>query len=867
MSYISAVRRGDEVYVWERTDAGRELKIYPAPFYFFVPSDEGEYVGLFGEKLQRLDFHTATEFNGAKLRLDDGKRRLYESDIPPEIRVLSEHYYNQPAPNLYITFLDIEVNYNPEIGFSSVENPYAPINSVALHHMWKDETVLLFVPPEDYDGPTDEKEFIKALEEIEPLQPHHNPKIVFCENEIELLLYLLEEIQDSDVISGWNSDVFDVPYIGKRLVDILGDKYFRMLSFPEAPAPRWRTVEIMNRESLLLDPQGRISVDYLSLYKKYEVSEKPSYKLELISEDVLPDMKKLDYDGSLAQLYRENPIRFARYNIRDTEILRGFEDTLGYAALANVMYHISSGLMTHVGGTLKLAELAINNYCIHELNVRVPDNVIDDNGEGIQGALVLNPQVGRHNFIGSMDINSLYPSAIRSLNISPEKLVGQFEAMSKAQENIADSTIVDLVLRYDDGTEESMSAAEWNETLRARKWAVSGYGTVFDQNEQGVIPAILETWYATRKKYQKLAKTSEDSAEAAYYDRLQFVYKIKLNSLYGALNNAFFRYYDLRMGESTTGTGRKILAHMCASVCEVLDGKYVLPQVYSRDDKTPSYDSTQSVIYGDTDSSYFVTHAETREEAIIIADAVAEKVNKTFQPFMQNSFLCNPGYDDIIKAGREIVADSGIFVDKKRYILNVTDDEGKPVDKLKVMGLDTKKTTLPRAISNELNNFVGRLLRGEEWEDIAEDIVDYKQMIKTTDDLMFIGLPKGVRKVEEYTEQLRIYGDGARLPGHVAGAIFYNQCLEQFGDKEHIPITSGMKIKVFYLTQKYGRFKSIAVPADESDVPAWFRENFNVDRDAHVERLVDNPLQNIVKAVGYDIPTHQSLLTNDLFEF
>lgn len=869
MSYISAIRRRDEVIVWERNENGREVKTFPAPYYFYTKDPDGSFTSLYGDSLVRHDFSSSVEMSQARGECEGSRIEMFESDIPVELKILSEHYYNVPAPNLLVTFIDIEVDYKREIGFSSVNNPYAPINSVALHHAWLDEHVLLIVPPPGYEGTTNPDQFLKELETIEPFMPGHTVRVEFCENETELLFHLLVEIEESDVLSGWNSDFFDIPYIGKRLQQVLGDKYFRMLSFPEAPAPRWRTVEKFNVEQTLLDPEGRISVDYLELFKKYEVSDRESFKLEVVSEDVLPEMRKLDYEGSLAELYTNDFTHFVRYNLRDTEILRGFEDRLGYVQLANEMYHISTGVMKHVTGTIKLAELATINYCHYNRDVKVPDLNVDENRDSIQGAYVLLPTVGMHEWIGSMDINSLYPSAIRSVNISPETIIGQFQQTVRAQEEIAKQSFTSLTLMYDTGEEEEHTADEWNAILRENNWSISGYGTVFSQEKQGIVPAILEDWYARRKDFQKKAKTSDDPQEAAYFDRIQYVYKIKLNSFYGALTNAYFRFYDLRMGESTTGTGRAILRHMCAQVCAELDGEYTLPnREETREGKLHfGYTEDKSVVYGDTDSTYFLTHAQNEEEAVIIADTVAERVNSTFQMFMQHNFLCTPEFDDIIKAGREIVSSRGLFVDKKRYVLHIVDNEGAKVDKLKVMGLDTKKTTLPAPVSKKLNSFVERLLKGEEWDSIATDIVEYKEELRTTNDILRLGLPKGIKGIEEYQDKLKIYGDGQRLPGHVAAAIFYNKCLDQFEDKDNPEISSGMKIKVFYLTRKYDRFKSLAIPSDTTKPPEWFLDNFAVDREAHIQRLVDNPLKNIIKSIGYDVPSKQSLLVDSLVEF
>jgi len=847
MGYLNAIRNFDEVLVWERNeDNERIIVTHDTPYYFYVKDKKGEYTSMYGDKLSRLDFTNSKDFAAAKQECERNRIEMFESDIPPELKVLSEKYYGTLTPNINITFWDIEVDYNPELGFSSVDNPYAPINSVALYHKWLDKTTLLAVPPENWDG------------KLDP-ELHDLADITICKNEKELLLILLAEIQDSDILTGWNSDFYDTPYVAKRVEKVLGKSYLRQMSFEQGEMPKYREVEMFGNTQTTIDLSGRMSVDYLALFKKYEREGRPSYKLENIAAAVLPDLPKLKYEGTLHSLYRKDFNFFIRYNIRDTEILKGFEETLGYVQLAIDMYHLSYGLMKHTTGTIKLAELAVINHCHHILKLIVPNNRVDENSEGgIAGAYVLEPKIGMHEYIGSIDISSLYPSVIRSLNISPETIIGQFTDNGRACEEISKQSVVTLNFVFENNETKSMRADEWNDELRKNKWAISGYGTVFDQNKQGIIPAVLDDWYATRKHYKKLmleAKKEGDKNKAAYYDRLQYVYKIKLNSFYGALANRFFRFNDSRMGESTTGTGRMILQHQGSQVNKLLGGEY---------DYTG-----ESVLAGDTDSIYFSTYANNNEEAVLIADTIAYEVNKTFAPFVQERFLCNEEFDKLITAEREIVADRGIFVEKKRYILHVTNNKGDKVDKLKVMGLDTKKTTLPKQIGEDINNFVGRLLKGEEWDSLAQDIVDYKENLITTEDVMQIGLPKGVQKVEDYTHQMKLYGVGVRLPGHVAASIHYNQCLEEYNDKESLAITSGMKIKVFYLKQKFGRFKSIALPTDTEVIPQWFVNNYVhlIDRDAHIERLVDNPLNNIIHAIDKVSPTKQIMLTDSLIEW
>jgi len=879
MGYINTTKINNDVLVWERNNGKREVVTHRAPYYFYTKSKNGQYTSIYGDKLERHDFATGKDFNIARSKFSGMGVKLFESDIPPELKILSEHYYNKPAPELNVTFFDIEVDYNPEIGYSTVGNPYAPINSVALYNAWQKRMVVYAVPPKEYNGQTDRKTVLQKLDEIAKLPIDCKVDVVFVDNEEELLLCFLEEIKDSDVISGWNSEFFDVPYIGKRL-EKMGSVYLNQLSFPEGRPPKFRDVELNYRIQTTLDLSGRISADYLPIFKKYEVVERHSFTLESIAEEILVDpdtnepiMPKLEYEGSLAGLYRKDFLKFVRYNLRDTEILKGFEDRLGYIELANQMCHLSTGLFKHVTGTIKLSEFATINYCHYELNGMIVNDVhVPEHTEKAKGAFVLLPQIGEHELIGAVDINSLYPSTIRSNNISPETIVGQFVEKELAFEHIRDGSFAKLTLEFDSGEALTTGADEWREALKNKKWSVSGYGTVFTQERKGIMPSILEYWYGKRKEYQKLnkeAKEAGDLIKATYYDKLQYVYKIKLNSYYGSLLNAYFRFYDKRLGESTTATSRAILLHQCAYVAKLLDGKYAPTDRRELDENGDvhiGYSDKWSVIYGDTDSTYFKTHATTVEEAIAIADAVGEQTSKSFPEFMRNAFLCCEGFDDIIKTGREIVSDKGIFVDKKRYFLHIVDNEGFKCDKCKIMGLDTKKTTLPREISKVLNKYIERYLKGEEWDTLAHEIVDYKDELFNTKEVMSIGLPKGVKKVEQYTREFQ-RNEKTRLPGHVAASIHYNMCREKYGDKESPEITSGMKIKVFYLNKNYGRFKSIAIPVDIEQVPDWFLDEFTIHRKMHIDRLVDNPFNNIVKAIGRETPSKQSLLNDDLLGF
>jgi len=504
VSYISASldRRTNEVLVWSSENHVTTCERHPGIFEFYIESKDGAYNSIFNEKLKKYTFETWADFSEAKKYLIDEKQiKLYESDIAPEFKVLSKLYYNKPSPKLNITFYDIEVDYSPELGFSSPLNPYAPINAISLYHYWSGESYVLAIPPPGFDMVT----FDESLRDLATVE--------IFRNERSLLLRFLDLIENTDLISGWNNNGFDDPYICKRIEKTLGPRALKRMSFKDALPPRFREQEFRGKKQLHVDIYGRVSVDYLEIFKKYEFKERPSYKLEVIADEFLPELPKLSYTGTLANLYHNDFNHFVRYNIRDTEILKGFEDKLGYMALANDMCHSSCGQFNHIHGTVKLVDYAIINYCHYELDFIVPDRWDTADGS-IQGAYVLLPQKGMHDLVGSIDIASLYPSAIMAVNISPETYIGQFINNINDWEAIYARNEIELTLQLDSGECIVKTTSEWIQYLWDKKWAVSGYGTVYDQKEPGVIPTILSNWYVERKEFQRLKGQAQTDANA-----------------------------------------------------------------------------------------------------------------------------------------------------------------------------------------------------------------------------------------------------------------------------------------------------------------------------------------------------------------
>lgn len=572
--YINCEQMGDSVFVWERHPDGRRLVTYPAPWNCYVEDENGKHDTLTGQKASFFEFDSRFELMAAVKASQAKGRRVFEGDIPPDLKILSEHYYEAEVPKLHVGYLDIEVDYKTNsydrdhmvlarlksggepfeveigkvrdagdqalyelkeprsdewvradmseymyegpTGFSSIDNPYAPINAIALNTDWDNKTYVIAVPPPTW-GKDDRKWDAMLSKEFESLG-----EIILVRNEKELLVLFLSLIQDADALIGWNSEFFDFPYIMRRVEIVLGKRGLRMLSFPQAKLPKLREVEFMGRKNWTAQYGGRILMDYMQLFKKFEMANRASYKLEVITEEIMPDLAKLHYEGTLEQLYRKDFNHFIRYNLRDTECLAGFEAVKGYIGVANMMYHMSTGRYRDVAGTLRLADCSIINYCHYVLNKIVPNGpeVVevldgDDADDKAQGALVLEPKAGMHEWIGSIDITSLYPSALRSLNASPETLRGQFNEAIQAFEQIQLRSQVKLTFQHEQsGKYEVKTAAEWREWLIEQQYSISGYGTAFDQSVGGVIPTILSDWFDKRKHYQKLKKNASIELDA-----------------------------------------------------------------------------------------------------------------------------------------------------------------------------------------------------------------------------------------------------------------------------------------------------------------------------------------------------------------
>lgn len=896
--------RDGHIVVLERDLQGNVHKVvYEPPFYFFVEDPEGERESIFGHKVTRAEFKTRWERDEALKFFRDPRNfqeegrcpYLFETDIQPLKRVLMDYYYNRPAPPVNFAFIDIEADYTRKIGFPSPTNPYAVINAVTVYQSWSQKFFTLAIPPKEFTGTVDDLYAeIHALIEQKQLREDVIPEIILCDDERELVGIMLQLIQEADIVSGWNSEFFDMPYIYERLMLLGGESLVAKLEHAGCRPPRKEMVNKFGTEEPVIKFSGRSHLDYMRLFQKFTFEGRVSYSLgNILQEEV--GVGKIEFEGSLEDLYHNNFPKFVAYNFRDVDGIVQLDAKFKFIALANQMAHENTVPFDAVMGTVAYVETGIANHAHYVLNKVVHDKNIKEHDK-VEGAIVLNPKVGLHEWVGSVDINSLYPNTIRSLNISPEKIVGQFTQKEEAWQAIWKGSDDRLCFTFETGQQEILTAKEWKSVLVDSRWAVSAYGTVFDQsNGRGVVADILGFWYAERKrlqaekkKYAKLAKDEQDPIKKAeykkledHYDLLQLTKKISMNSLYGALLNVAFRFGDERMGASVTATGRQITTHMMETIGFLLTGeKTVLQKHVEFDEEEGKYVNTYTcdspaIIYGDTDSCYYRTFATNKAEAIEAADLAAEGVNDSFPQFMREAFNCQPEFDDLIKAGREIVGSRGLFQAKKKYMIKVVDLEGFAVDKMKSMGSEIKKADTPKIIQKFLKTTVDMILDGKPYDELADYVNSQRrEILKKKMNVFSLGVAKQVNNLDKYMAEYRAPGtfrskSGGKLtiPGHARAACNYNALLDEF-DKGAKPIKSGDKVLIYYLKKNDRDFKAIAIPAEFTRFPDWFTENFQVDIKKTEERMFDSKLSGVFTAAfNKEVPTPQSVLTNSLLEF
>jgi DNA polymerase elongation subunit (family B) len=889
MSYVDAIidREKERIHVVERVNGKRVYHDYPANYVFYYEDPRGKYRSIYDTPVSRVSTRSSKEFRKEVSMRKDVK--LFESDINPIFRCLADNYLNQDAPELNVAFFDIETDFDSARGYSTPEDPFTKITAITVYLNWMDQLITLAIPPQSM-----------SMEAANEIAAKFDNTFMF-EKETDMLLTFLDLIDDADILSGWNSEGFDIPYMINRVTRVLSKDDTRRFCLWNQ-LPKSREYEKFGKTSQTYDIYGRVHLDYMQLYRKYTYEERHSYSLDAIGEYELNERKTV-YEGTLDQLYNRDFTTFIEYSRQDVALLDKLDRKLRFLDLSNELAHANTVLLQTTMGAVAVTEQAIINEA-HARGFVVPnrrgrsEESAEGEDHGAAGAYVAHPKRGMHHWIGAIDINSLYPSAIRALNMSIETIVGQLrpimtdahiakkmsegKSFADAWEGLFGTLEYTAVMDQDPAVEVTV---DWengeSEVFTTRQlyrmifdsnapFCLTANGTIFTFDKKGVVPGLLERWYAERKELQAKMRTAEDKKEKAFWDKRQLVKKINLNSLYGAILNPGCRFYDGRIGQSTTLTGRVIAKHMDATVNECITG-------------TKDYIG-ESIIYGDTDSVYFsawpIIKADVaagrmewnKDICVALYDSIAEQVNLSFPGFMKSAFHTTEEHGAIIKGGRELVASSGLFIKKKRYAVLIYDMEGNRLDtegktgKVKAMGLDLKRSDTPKIVQDFLSDILKQTLDGADKEQIIEAVRTFKEQFKERP-AWEKGTPKRVNRLTWYTEQEKKHGR-FNMPGHVRAAINWNNMRRMHSDARSIEIVDGMKTIVCKLRPNPLGLTSIGYPTDEERIPQWFKD-LPFDAQEMEDTIVTQKVENLLGVLEWNIAssTNISNTFSSLFEF
>jgi DNA polymerase elongation subunit (family B) len=608
MPYIDASysKENDTITVVERgADGVRRNVEYPANHTFYFEDPKGKYRSVFGDTLSRYSTRKRSEFQ-KELKMMN-KRKIFESDINPIFRCIAENYLGKPAPKLHVAFFDIEVDWDSDRGFSPTDDPFNPVTAISIYCEWMNQLVTLAIPPKHMSSET-----------AADIVAEFDNTFIFA-NEVDMFETFFAIIEDADVLTGWNSEGYDIPYMVNRVTRVMGKDDTRRFCL-NGHLPKVKKYERFGKEESTYELVGRIHMDYLQLYRKYNYEQRQSYKLDSIGEMEVGE-NKTQYEGTLDQLYNRDWRKFIEYNRQDTMLLWKIHDKLKFLDLANQLAHENGVLFPTVMGSVAMIDNAVINEA-HSRGLIVQNknrgfDFDDDNEEDGEataaGAYVAQPKRGIHEYVGAVDVASMYPSTIRALNMAPETIVGQLRQTlteqymadrkaklaagkkNKTADDISGAVLWEglfgsleytavinqergtmITVDWERGGSDEASAAEvWKMIFDSNQpWMLSANGTIFTYEHEGVIPGLLSKWYSERKQTQAKLKQATDPDEREFLDKRQLVRKILLNSAYGALLNAHSRFYDLRLGQSTTLNGRQIVKHMSAHLNESLTGEY-----------------------------------------------------------------------------------------------------------------------------------------------------------------------------------------------------------------------------------------------------------------------------------------------------
>ena len=843
--YASVNRYGNSIlYRGYNADGVQITKKFKFSPTFYVPSNEPtQWQGFEGGYVAPMDFETmkdAKEFIESYKDVDNFKIYGTTNYIHQFIHKVFPNDINLNMDFINVCSLDIEVA--SDEGFPFPEQAAFPVISIALkssksniYHVWG---------LSDYDVDKSELDVGDSM-------------ILYnkCDSEIHLLESFLGYWVNyyPDVITGWNTRFFDIPYLVNRISRVGSEDAVKKLS-------PWKMVnqrDVMMAGGKMQNAYEIVGIqqaDYLELFKKfgYSYGTQESYKLDHIAHVVLGE-NKLSYDefGSLHGLYKHNHQKFIDYNIKDVQLIDRLDQKMGLISLALTIAYKAGVNLNDTFGTTSIWESIIYRRLMKKKIIspvsqirKVPYAIVGnvdllkpgESPTSIAGGYVKDPIPGLYNWVVSFDLNSLYPNIIVQYNISPETL------------------LKDYTIRYPSGVDAYLN----NDTKVSEDYSVCASGVPYHKNSQGIIPELIVEYYTERtvvkkrmlelkQQYEK-SKSTELEAQINQAENNQMAIKILLNSLYGALANKHFKYFDNALAESVTLTGQ-------------LSIKWAEKAINKEMNRILKTDDVDYVIAIDTDSLYinfgpFVEKLNPKDPVAALDKICDEHFEKIISDAYEKLFQNMNAYTSRMVMKREAIADRGIWTAKKRYILNVYNNEGVQYaePKLKMTGIEAVKSSTPEVVRDKFKDIFKIIISGSE-EKTRNFIQNFKsEFVKLEPEQ--VSFPRSVKDLDKWADRKMIYSKGT--PIHVRGSLLYNHHIEEKSlTKRYAKIQPGEKIKFTYLRMPNPIKENVVAFPDY--LPPELGLNKYVDYDTQFEKTFIEPLNPILEAVGWSVNEKNTL--------
>ena len=831
-------REKNLIHLW---DDKLGYRTFPYTRYAYEKAENGEHISLYGDRLTKI------------YKFQKDNHNLFESDVPETTRVLVDTYTDSDEPSIGHVTLTYDIEVEMETGLPDMQEAKNEITSIALHDSATNQYYVLVL---DKEGGLSNKKTDKAI-------------VLPFRSEAELLEKYLElyEYINPSIVTGWNIDYFDTPYLYNRIKNLLGKRQANRLS------PIGECFWSPYRKRFFM--AGVSYLDYLALYKNFTYTELDNYRLDSIAKKEV-GRGKIEYQGNLDQLFRDDIEKFIEYNLVDVELVVDMDKKLQFIDTARGICHAGHVPYEDFVYSSKYLEGALLCY-LKRKGIVAPNKpadrqermqaLRDNNEEKFIGAYVKAPIVGKYEWIYDLDLTSLYPSIIMSVNISPETKVGKIKDWSA--EDFVKGKRDEWSINGDIITQQNLK-----KFFDKSKFSVASNGVLYRTDTVGCIPDILDIWFNQRVEFKNEMKKygkAGNKAKYEWYKKRQLVQKILLNSLYGVLGLPAFRFYDVDNATAVTTTGQTVIK----STADMANIKY---------NKELGDNTLDSNIYIDTDSVFFsavplldkrIPDWKDNEQDTIagfvneIAEEMQDYLNGFYDILSEKVFNVDKDKHRF-EIKKEYVSKSGIWIAKKRYAQWIISDNGVAVDKLDVKGLDVVRSSYPAAFRKFMSEVLIDILKGNTESDLTDKIWAFKKGLSEMN-VVQIAKNTSVKNLTKYLpkgKQQRMFQFKLGTPAHVKAAIAFNQLLSHFKcEMKYEPMRNGDKVKWVYLKQNPLGLDGVAFKGYDDPKEIMELVNTYIDYDKIFERELLKKLEDFYNAMDWGEVLSSTKTAEKFFSF